>query len=148
MRGIVRLTDRQPDHSSRDDNVLIIPAAMALTVVADVLSPGRSGVLMCTVSTERMTLEDQPFIWPPSLRGTPKTGSERACLWLMTEMTQLPRRRPRCGLKPSRILPEPKANNIIFIKACRGYQLCCRYKFLGLSEMHRASFWTWWIFDN
>ena len=35
---------------------------------------------------------------PYSLRGTPKTGSERAGFRLMTEMAQLQRRRPGYGL--------------------------------------------------
>ena len=42
------------------------------------LSIGPCGVLMCTVSTERTTLKDQPCTWPSSLGGTPKTVSERA----------------------------------------------------------------------
>ena len=65
---------------------------------------------MCTVSTEVMTLKDPPCIWQNSLRGTPKTGSKRAGLWSMTEMAQLPRRRPGYGLKPSGMLPEPESN--------------------------------------
>ena len=61
---------------------------------------------MCTVSTEVTTLKDPPCIWQTSLRGTPKTGSERAGFRLMTEMAQFLGRRPRYGLKPSGILPE------------------------------------------
>ena len=49
---------------------------------------------------------DPPCIWQNSLHGTPKTGNERPGLWLMTEMAQLPRRRPGYGLKPSGILLE------------------------------------------
>ena len=62
---------------------------------------------MCTVSTEVTTLKDQPCIWQTRLCGTPKTGSERAGLRLMTEMAQILRRRPGYGLKSSGILPEP-----------------------------------------
>ena len=47
-------------------------------------------------------------IWPPSLRGTPKTGSERAGLSSITEMALLRRKQPGNGLKPSLMLPEPK----------------------------------------
>ena len=65
---------------------------------------------MCTVSTEVTTLKDPPCIWQTSLRGTPKTGSERAGLWLMTEMAQLPRGLPGYGLKPSGILLEFEAD--------------------------------------
>ena len=61
---------------------------------------------MCTVSTEVTTLKDPPCIWQTSLRGTPKTGRERAGLWLMTEMAQLPRRPPGYELKPSGMLLE------------------------------------------
>ena len=63
---------------------------------------------MCAVSTEGTTL-NPPCIWQTSLRGTPKMGSKRAGLPLMTEMAQLLRRRPGYSLKPSGILLEVEA---------------------------------------
>ena len=45
---------------------------------------------MCGVSTEVTTLKDPPCIWQTSLCGIPKTGSERAGLWLTTQMAKLP----------------------------------------------------------
>ena len=67
---------------------------------------------MCTVSAEVTTLKDPPCIWQTSLRGTPKTRSERAGLRLMMEMAQLPRRQPRYGLKPSGLLLELNLNGL------------------------------------
>ena len=82
---------------------------------------------MCTVRAEATTLKDPPCIWQTSLRGTPKTGSERAGLWLMTEMAQLRRRRPGYGLKPSRIILELELEGNI--QLCQGARHNKKLKF-------------------
>ena len=58
---------------SRDNHVLNLSATMALIIVADILSHGRCEVLMCTASTERMTLKAQPGL--KSLTGQPTIGT-------------------------------------------------------------------------
>ena len=58
---------------SPDDHVLNFSATMAMIIVAGILSHGRCGVLVCTGSTERMTLKDQPRL--KSLSEQPTVGT-------------------------------------------------------------------------
>jgi hypothetical protein len=58
---------------SRDNNVLIFSATMALIILAGILPHGRCGVLMCTASTEKTTLKDPPGL--KSLPGQPTIGT-------------------------------------------------------------------------
>ena len=73
--------------------VLITPAAVALIIVADIFVPRSLWSSHVHSQTEVTTLKDLPCMWKTIFRGTPKTGSERAGLRLMTEMAKIPRRR-------------------------------------------------------
>ena len=84
-------------HCSRDDNVLIV-CYYGTDCSGRHLCPLVAVKFSCAQSAQK----GRHF----RTRGTPKTGSERAGLRLMTEMVQLPWRRLGYGLKPSGMLLE------------------------------------------